>query len=98
MELKKASKLATLLTAGAMLFSPLKSYSQTISGHIGDILKKRHYDEKGEGIQAELLFRNLRTNDSIKIRTDEHGNYFYDPNRVIIPNYNVDLERLREFS
>ena len=97
MELKKASKLATLLTAGAMLFSPLKSYSQTIGGHIGNILKKNHYSEQGEGIPAELLFRNLSTNDSIKIRTDEHGDYFYDPDRIIIPNY-VYLERLREFS
>ena len=52
MGLKKASKLATLLTAGAMLFSPLKSYAQSLSFHIGDMLNKQDYTEIGSSLEG----------------------------------------------
>jgi hypothetical protein len=99
MKLKKASKLATLLTAGAMLFSPLKAQDITI--RTGDLLKKTHWTELGEPLQdINVILRNLNTGDTLlNANTDMHGEVIYHPNRIIIPRYkDTNLEDILRFT
>ena len=89
-------KLTIPVLSTFLALAPMKSYTQIISGHIGNVLKKEHYSEQGEGIPAELIFRNLNTGNTININTDEHGDFRYDPNKIIEPNFRFDVNRIRE--
>jgi len=96
MGLKKASKLATLLTAGAMLFSPLKSYAQSLSFHIGDMLNKQDYTEIGSSLEGiNITLEDLSAHQIIaQLTTDENGNTRYNFTRVLEPNYNLDRNNI----
>ena len=78
MDLKK---LPLYLLFTALAFAPIKAKAQTIYGQIEDMLAP------GEGIPVELILRNLRTQETIEIDTDNDGNFRHEPNRVINPKY-----------
>ncbi len=73
MKRNRVPLIASLLTAGAILFNPIKDYAQTIDFRIGDVMKKSHYSEQGEPLRnIEILLRNIETGDNIAtLRTNE---------------------------
>ena len=96
---KKTGLLTTLLTAGAMLFSPLKA--QDITTRTGDLMKKNQWEELGEPLQdINVILRNLNTGDTLlNANTDMHGEVTYSPNRIILPRYeDTHLEDILRFT
>jgi hypothetical protein len=97
MKKHKISSLASLLTAGAMLISPLKA--EQLSGTIDDV-----YITNQENIQGELLEGvEVQVQDLGSDMTDNNGNYNIFNTSVIDPEYNLpdrltDNNRLYDIS
>src|SRR3989344_5040514 len=97
MTLKKASRLTTLLTAGAILFSPLRTQAQSLSFHIGNMLNKQNYTEIGTSLEGiNITLEDLANHQVIaELTTDENGNAGYNFTSVLGPNYNLDRNKIR---